>query len=184
MDDEISVRLLIANVDWTVVAPKSRLLIFGVDKTLVIPKSDNRFRHGADDWQWLPGRRERLTLLHSEGLQIGFASNQGGVAFGFLDPDAIANELYRMAAEIGVTDHNMVRMDFYHPDGTIPRYKGDSWRRKPKPGMLLDLMAYTGTSFKKTLMIGDMPEDEEAAKKAMTHFMWANEFFNLNVIEK
>lgn len=54
------------------------------------------------------------------------------------------------------------------------------WRqdwRKPQPGMLLEAMGYSGWEQSKTLMVGDSPEDQQAAQNAGCDFRWAWDFF-------
>src|SRR5260221_9734234 len=80
-----------------------RLCIFDVDGTLVKPKSITTpppnmrggwgFRQSADDWEWLPGRLEKCHAIIQRGISIALATNQGGVAFGHLNEDAMNWEL-------------------------------------------------------------------------------------------
>lgn len=76
-----------------------KLVIFDVDGTLVSTKSGATFRKSADDWQWLPGRLQKLQTLDRLGVKLAVASNQGGVAYGLLDPREIRHELQRMAGQ-------------------------------------------------------------------------------------
>lgn len=151
-----------------------KLIIFDADGTLVTTKSGATFRKSADDWQWLPGRLERCKELDRAGTKIALATNQGGVAFGYLDPHEIRAELYRMAEEAHIP---YVAMCFSHPQAKIDLWKEDSPKRKPAPGMLLEIIAMSGKAKRATLMVGDRPEDEQAARNADVAFMWADEFF-------
>lgn len=49
--------------------------------------------------------------------------------------------------------------------------------RKPAPGMLLAAMQAAGAAPDRTLMIGDRPEDREAAAAAGCYFQWAQKWF-------
>jgi D-glycero-D-manno-heptose 1,7-bisphosphate phosphatase len=151
-----------------------KLIIFDVDNTLVEPASGETFRKSADDWKWMPGRLEKLAELDRSGVKMAIASNQGGVAFGLLDPLEIRHELRRTAEEGHIP---YVAMCFSHPKAKLAEYREDSPRRKPGPGMLLEIMEASGESAEDTLMVGDRPEDEGAAKSAGVDFMWANQFF-------
>lgn len=151
-----------------------KLIIFDVDGTLVETASGETFRQGAADWKWLPGRLERLTELDQSGVKMALASNQGGVAFGLLDPQEIRAELGRTAQEARIP---YVAMCFSHPKAKIAEYREDSPRRKPGPGMLIEIMASSGEGTGDTLMVGDRPEDEQAATAAGVSFMWAKDFF-------
>ena len=153
-----------------------RLYIFDVDWTLTKPKTGGTFRKGADDWQWLPGRRERLKTLQVNGAYLALATNQGGVAFGYMRKSDIITELYKMAYEVG--NNIFVSACFTHPKASIEEYRveGDT-RRKPGPGMLTEAMEHFRVSPAETLYVGDMAEDEQAAKNANVDFMVAEDFF-------
>jgi D-glycero-D-manno-heptose 1,7-bisphosphate phosphatase len=154
------------------------LVICDIDGTLVKPKSGGDFRKSADDWQWLPGRLEELQRLKAEGKSIRFATNQGGVAFEYLDERDVHNEFLRMVREIGYPPgHNIVHVCFTHPKAKLVGYREDSPRRKPGPGMLLEAMRQEDVTPEQTLMVGDRPEDQQAAAAAKVDFVWAWQFF-------
>ncbi len=153
-----------------------KLVIFDVDGTLVTTKSGATFRKSADDWQWLPGRLEKLHQLDRQGEKLAVATNQGGVAFGFLDYHEMRRELACMAEEGHIV---YTAMCFTHPQARIEEFRMDSERRKPGPGMLLEAVKASGESLADTLMVGDRDEDMNAAKAAGVAFQWADEFFQL-----
>ena len=156
-----------------------KLVIFDADGTLVTTKSGATFRKTADDWQWLPGRLEKLKALQAQSSKIGIASNQGGVAFGYMRNADIINELHKMAREIGKDVY--VAVCVTHPSASIDVYQAPyDTRRKPRPGMLLEVQEWHKIGPIHTLMVGDRPEDEQAAQNAGVAFMWADEFFKDN----
>ncbi len=152
-----------------------KCIIFDADGTLTTTKSGATFRKSADDWQWLPGRLEKLRELDSQGVILAIATNQGGVAFGYLDYEEIYHELGEAAREANI---RYVAMSPFHPDGTIEQYRIDKnhWR-KPGPGMLLSAMKQYGIQPQDTLMVGDRYEDMNAAKAAGVDFLSAIQFF-------
>ncbi len=152
-----------------------KLIIFDVDGTLVTTKSGATFRKNADDWQWLPGRLEKCQRLVEQKLVIALASNQGGVAYGYFHEDAIKWELLKTAKDISPSVQYFCC--FTHPTAKLPEYQKDDSRRKPGPGMLIEAMEHYHILPQNTLMVGDRPEDEQAAKNAGTAFMWADKFF-------
>ena len=77
-----------------------------------------------------------------------------------------------------------VAFDVTHPKATIEELRKDSPRRKPGPGMLLEIIEQSGEAKRDTLMVGDRPEDEQAARNAGVNFMWADAFFSSNLVEK
>ncbi len=153
---------------------KTKLVIFDVDGTLVTTKSGATFRKSADDWQLLPGRKERLAELRSDGIKTAVATNQGGVAFGYLNRDEMMLQLMELSIELGLEGNQVC---FNHPNGKVEQYRKDDYDRKPYPGMLFKAMAYHFVYSCETLYVGDRPEDEQAAQNAGVAFMWADEFF-------
>ena len=54
----------------------------------------------------------------------------------------------------------------FHPDSKFPGYAWDSSLRKPRPGMLFDLIANWPVDSRKSFLIGDQDRDIEAARNA------------------
>src|SRR5260370_32354391 len=126
----------------------------------------------------MAGRLERLQSLKAEGKFIRFATNQGGVAFDYLKEHEIQNEFMVMTREIGYpAGWNITHVCFTHPKSRIAKYTDVSNRRKPEPGMLIEAMRHEDVTPDQTIMIGDRPEDEQAARAAGVDFMWADDFF-------
>jgi D-glycero-D-manno-heptose 1,7-bisphosphate phosphatase len=150
------------------------LYIFDVDGTLVRTRSGKEFRDGAADWELLPGRKEALAALKARGAKVGLASNQGGVAFGYLGWADVERELARLAGEVGA---DALHFCTFHPEGTLAPFRQASEFRKPAPGMLLAIMQDLGVGKDRTLMVGDRPEDRGAALAAGVDFADAGEFF-------
>ena len=154
-----------------------KLCIFDVDGTLVETKSGATFRKSADDWRWLPGRLEKLKGLVASGVSVAIATNQGGVAFGYMKATDVLEELMKMCREANIAGSNL-HICFNHPNGTIPGYKRDDDMRKPGPGMLIEAMFDAGVDPDETLYVGDRPEDEKSADAAQCHFIWADDYFS------
>jgi len=153
---------------------KYKLIIFDVDGTLVEPKSGATFRKSADDWQYLPKRVEKCQELWAKGVKIALATNQGGVAFGYLDYQQMRVELEKTAQGVHAA---LTLICFTHPKATIEEFRRDSDRRKPGPGMLLEAIKMSGESREDTLMVGDREEDKLAAEAASCSFSWAWDYF-------
>lgn len=156
-----------------------RLIVFDIDGTLSTSKSGAVFRKTADDWQWLPGRIERLRELRERDVQIAFATNQAGVAFPWsrFSEQEMQAVLDSMAKEVGAS---FVGVCYTSPnEKALPAYRnGNDARRKPGPGMLLEAMQHCGVKAQDTLFVGDRAEDEQAAQAAGVEFIWAYEYFN------
>lgn len=155
-----------------------RLIIFDLDGTLTESKSGKPFRETADDWQWLPGRVERLIQLRVEGALLALATNQAGVAFPWskFTEQEMRVELTRIMTDVGLAH---VAVCFTSPNPkALPQYQAaNDPRRKPGPGMLLEAMAACAATPEQTLYVGDRPEDAHAADAAGVAFTWAEDFF-------
>lgn len=165
--------------DATVEA-KRRLIIFDKDgclvKSVVDPKSGkshapNKF----SEQEYFEDVQPMCEKLLAEGYTtLAVASNQGGVAFGIFS-SVTAELLVKSAADyIGAQSY---RVCFNHPAGRVYPWNEESPNRKPKPGMLLELMEELHYSPEQTTMVGDWESDKQAAEAAGCKFIWAHEFF-------
>lgn len=156
-----------------------KLIIFDADGTLRRCKDPKQVcPNKPDEWELIPGVKEKIAALDS--TVFGIASNQAGVALGYLTEEAAQKMLWDLYVEAFGPDTayhpSQVRLCPHNP-------KDDCDCRKPKLGMLLDIMSVydevTGKSLGKheVLYVGDMESDKEAAERAGVGFMWAWEFF-------
>jgi D-glycero-D-manno-heptose 1,7-bisphosphate phosphatase len=153
-----------------------KLVISEADGTLVRTKSGETFRKSANDWKWLPRRLQRIHSLIDSGIIVAIATNQGGVAFGYMKSQDIQDELTRMCIEARVYPDRLY-VCYSHPKASLDQYREDSDRRKPGPGMLWEAMNDADILPEDTLMVGDRDEDEQAAKAAGVDFIHADEYF-------
>ena len=126
------------------------------------------------EWRLLPGVRRRLRALDwgPGGHRLGIASNQNGVALGYLGEEvARALLVDTVAAALG-----FVPADAAIEMCTCPP-RGDCACRKPEPGMLLRILQRFGLPAAEALFVGDLEIDREAARRAGVAFEWAHDFF-------
>lgn len=155
-----------------------KLICLDVDGTLGKPKSGSDFRQSADDWEFFSGRIEFCQALVSNGAKIITVSNQGGVCFPWsrFTEEQIAAVLEETAKLIGAMAS--LYCCSIPNEKALPQYfNPNDPRRKPNPGMLLEAKDLAGVGLDEMLMVGDRPEDEQAAKNAGIAFMWARDFF-------
>lgn len=151
------------------------LYIFDKDNTLVSGLKD-RPANTPDEQSLLPNVVEVIAGLIAAGHRIAIASNQGGVEMGYLTHIDAINLLVDCAVKIGATQADL---DF------CPHFHFRCECRKPKPGMLLRLMARAGfLDGREVIMVGDQESDRLAAAAAGCRFIWAAEFFGWNSIGK
>ena len=153
-----------------------RLVVFDADDTLretVVPGKP--CPHAPGEWVLRSGVREVLQEVswgQRTAPNLGLASNQDHVAYGFLSLETAQGLLRDLAvAATGSTPADPALQLCPHPrDGACEC-------RKPEPGMLLSIMRYYGVEPADTLFVGDAEVDREAAARAGTSFMWASDLF-------
>lgn len=153
------------------------LVIFDKDGTLAESKS-GEFVNSPDDQVLLPNVREAIAALQALGIYVTIASNQGGVAFGYMKWHEATSIVHDAARKAGIDNPYSALLCPYHPDGTEEAYRGNSIFRKPAPGMIIQAMLFSGIEDgQRVLFVGDMETDKQAAERAGVRFMWAKDFF-------
>jgi D-glycero-D-manno-heptose 1,7-bisphosphate phosphatase len=153
----------------------STQIIFDADGTLrrtTVPSQP--CPNTPEQWRLLPRVKQKLSGIDWDrgGYSLGIASNQGGVALGYLTLGGARQLLVDM----------VVRAIGYLPCRTYIELctcpiSAHCRCRKPAPGMLLRILRRSGVSADQTLFVGDAEEDLEAARRAGVDFRWAWEFF-------
>ena len=126
---------------------------------------DDGYIGTRDRIRWMPGVASAVRALNEAGYFVFVITNQSGVARGMFGEndvrdlhDWMRGELRRNGARI-----DDVRFCPHHMEGSVADYSVDCECRKPKPGMLRDLMTAWPVRTKGSFVIGDKPGDIEAA---------------------
>ncbi|KWV59463.1 D,D-heptose 1,7-bisphosphate phosphatase [Bradyrhizobium macuxiense] len=129
---------------------------------------DIGFLFEASKLVWIDGAREAVKAVNDRGYFAFVVTNQSGVARGLYDEGHIhelhawmADELARMGARIDAFEYCP-----FHPEGNVERYRQQSHRRKPAPGMINDLLERFPVDLERSFLVGDQPRDLEAARAA------------------
>jgi D-glycero-D-manno-heptose 1,7-bisphosphate phosphatase len=122
----------------------------------------------------IAGVKEHLALVQwkERGIRVGIASNQAGVALGYLTEetahDLLGDMFFDAFGFFGRED--LIQLCPHAPNAGCKC-------RKPNPGMI-DLIRFEARASKrKTLFVGDLGSDQQAAENAGVHFQWAWDFF-------
>jgi D-glycero-D-manno-heptose 1,7-bisphosphate phosphatase len=118
--------------------------------------------------RWIEGAREAVRAVNDAGYFAFVVTNQSGVARGLYEEEHVlalhrwmADELAKVGARIDAFEYCP-----YHPEGEVDRYRRVSERRKPAPGMIIDLLDRFHVDRRRSILIGDKPTDLEAARAA------------------
>jgi len=154
------------------------LYIFDKDQTLVSGLRD-RPANTPEEQIPLPGVAEKLSKLRAEGCRLAIASNQGGVAWGYLTVEQAQALMDDLDAKLGPFD--AMEWSPFDPRARFKNrsspYACDDTTRKPQPGMLLAIMEKLNIGPAETVMVGDRESDLQAAEAAGCSFAWAQDFF-------
>ncbi len=114
-----------------------------------------------EELKLLPGSAETVKVMNDAGYQVFVVTNQGGVGLGKLsrqDLDRIHLKLTGAITEAGgvITE---IRACTHKPHARC-------YCRKPKPGLLKDLILQYGLDPKRSYMVGDRGTDIRAGQRA------------------
>lgn len=136
-----------------------KLVIFDLDGTLTPQRSSSV---APFERALLPGVLEKCAELHAGGALLAVASNQGGIAKG-LHIDEVDEHMSWLKDLLGIHEWRCAIVS--------------GQRKKPGPGMLLELMAHFGAAAEETLFVGDSDADRLAAAAAGVAYADARSFF-------
>lgn len=121
-----------------------------------------------DRFDWIAGAKEAVLLANRAGCYVFIVTNQAGIAkkkYSLEEYIDLNRMIQADLAEIGahIDDH---RYCPHHLDAEDERYRKDCDWRKPKPGMILDLLKHWKIDRARSFLIGDNQTDLEAAQRA------------------
>jgi D-glycero-D-manno-heptose 1,7-bisphosphate phosphatase len=118
--------------------------------------------------RWMDGAREAVKAANDADCFVFVITNQSGIARGLYEESHVEalhkwmrDDLSKIGAHIDAFEYCP-----FHPDALIERYRQVSYRRKPAPGMINDLLARFPVDVNRSILVGDKPTDLEAAQAA------------------
>lgn len=129
---------------------------------------DRGYVDRVSDWEWIEGAIDCIKNFRARGWFIFVITNQSGIAFDSYTEADMQSVHDHMEAELksAGTHVDEIFSCPFHPEATNPKFRKDSFDRKPKPGMLLQAMAAFPVNREASFMIGDKKTDIVAAHAA------------------
>lgn len=143
----------------------NKAIFFDRDDTLI---EDPGFISHPDQVKLLDDVPEALVELRRMGYKLIVVSNQSGVARGIVTEEALEEIHERLMQLLTEQGAHLDKIYYcpYHPEGVIPKYRKESDRRKPSPGMLLDAAEEMDIDLSQSWIIGDRNRDIQAGRQA------------------
>ncbi len=128
-----------------------------LDRDGVINHDRDDFVKSADEWVALPKSADAIAFLNQFGFTVAVASNQSGLARGHFtmhDLNAMHAKMYRTVQQAG----GEIAGVWFCPHAA----DDDCTCRKPKTGMIEDIVARFGVKAEETYLVGDSLRDLQA----------------------
>jgi D-glycero-D-manno-heptose 1,7-bisphosphate phosphatase len=129
-----------------------------LDRDGVINYDSDEYIKSLDEFIPLPGSLEAIARLNQAGYTVVVATNQSGIARGYFTEDTLAQmhaKLEKLLEQIG----GKIDAIYYCPHG--PDDQCDC--RKPKPGLLQQILKEYDVDPDQVLVIGDSLRDLQSA---------------------
>jgi D-glycero-D-manno-heptose 1,7-bisphosphate phosphatase len=146
--------------------PRRRPAVF-FDRDGVLNR-DIGYLHRPGDVEWLEGAKTAVRLCNDAGYFVFVVTNQAGVARGYYGEEDVHKLHVWMNAELALQGAHVDAFEYcpHHPDGVDGPYRRPCRRRKPEPGMLLDLLSSWPVDKNASFLVGNMQSDLDAAAGA------------------
>lgn len=126
---------------------------------------DHGYVHEIDKFQFIDGVIDACRELKKMGFILVLVTNQSGIARGKFSEEQFMALTEWMDWSLADRDVDFDGIYFcpHHPEAVIEEYRQECECRKPQPGMLLRALHELNIDMTASYMVGDKPEDMQAA---------------------
>lgn len=132
-----------------------------LDRDGVINHDRDDFVKSVDEWQPIEGSLDAIAFLTQAGYTIAVATNQSGLARGYFTMQTL-NEMHGKMHKLVQQAGGEISGIWFCPHMAEQHCEC----RKPKPGMILDILKRFNASAQETYLVGDSLRDLEAIMAA------------------
>jgi len=128
---------------------------------------DHDYVHKIADWQWIEGAIDAIKRCNELDYFVFVVTNQSGVGRGYYTEQDVHIIHTHMQAELKQYGAHIdaIRYCPHHRDALLVEYQIECECRKPKPGMIKDILSSWPVEISKSVLVGDKSTDLEAAKE-------------------
>ncbi|MBN1587213.1 MAG: HAD-IIIA family hydrolase [Candidatus Omnitrophica bacterium] len=137
-----------------------RVVLLDRDGVINVSPPDQGYVCSPGELHLVEGSPEAIAKLNRAGIKVGVVSNQAGVERGILSEEDLARVTERLHEELGQAGAHLDALEY------CKVYDDSDPRRKPNPGMLLEVMERLGAEACEAVMVGDSLRDIRAGKSA------------------
>ena len=129
---------------------------------------DHGYIGSRDRFEWVDGAPQAIRAATQAGWHVFVVTNQSGVARGLYPEAAVGALMDWIAGQARAAGGTIDDWRFcpFHPQAPLDAYRQDHPWRKPRPGMLLDLIEVWQLDPRRAVLIGDQDSDMRAAAAA------------------
>jgi D-glycero-D-manno-heptose 1,7-bisphosphate phosphatase len=130
-----------------------------LDRDGVINEDSDDYIKSPEEYIPIPGSLEAISKLNKAGYTVVVATNQSGLARGYFDQNTLDNMHQKLSSLLAASGGSIEKI-YVCPHG--PDDNCDC--RKPKPGLLLQILADHDVKSSDVIAIGDSLRDLQAAR--------------------
>lgn len=132
-----------------------------LDRDGVINKGSAAYVKSAEEFKPIAGSADALARLSKAGISVAIATNQSALGRGLIDMGSL-NAIHKKMNQVITEAGGRIDAVFFCPH--TPAQSCDC--RKPKPGLILEVLKRFNVDASEAIMIGDADRDILAARAA------------------